>query len=197
VALEDILKALEEKAEARIETIYVGARQRAKEIHAESEKDVMRTRRLRLKKVDDQIHGEATGIIYSASLKSKNLLIKAQEETVDEAFMVARERLSLLSKTPEYSRILEVLLEECLDFFPEGEVLVEARADDISLVKKMMAHRKRQYRIAEKELEASGGLVVSSPGGQVVVSNTFESRLKRARDHLRLDISEALFGDEL
>jgi len=37
---------------------------------------------------------------------------------------------------------------------------------------------------------------VSSPDGQIVVSNTFDSRLERARDQLRLEISKALFGAE-
>jgi vacuolar-type H+-ATPase subunit E/Vma4 len=37
---------------------------------------------------------------------------------------------------------------------------------------------------------------VSSPDGLIVVSNTFESRLGKARDHLRLEISKALFGAE-
>lgn len=196
MALEDILKALEEKAEAREAAIESEAKQRGNEILAEVDKDAARTKRMRLKKVEDQIRSEATGIVYSAQLKAKNQLIKAQEETVDEAFKKAEQRLKDLGKQQDYPQVLEVLLDECLDFFPEGEVLVQVRPDDRDLLEKMLAGRGRSFRISDTPLAASGGLVVSSPDGQIVVSNTFESRLERARDHLRLEISKSLFGAE-
>ena len=196
MALEDILKALEEKAEAREAAIESEAKQRVNEILAEVDKDAARTKRMRLKKVEDQIRSEATGIVYSAQLKANNQLIKAQEETVDEAFKKAEQRLKDLGKQQDYPQVLEVLLDECLDFFPEGEVLVQVRPDDRDLLEKMLAGRGRSFRISDTPLAASGGLVVSSPDGQIVVSNTFESRLERARDHLRLEISKSLFGAE-
>lgn len=194
MALEDILKALEEKAEARVAAIESEAQQRASEILAEVDKDAARTKRMRLKKIDDQIRSEATGIVYSAQLKAKNQLIKAQEETVDEAFHKAELRLKDLDKQADYPQILEVLLDECLDFFPQGEVLVQVRPNDRGTLEKMLSDRGRSFRISDTPLAASGGLVVSSPDGQIVVSNTFDSRLERARDHLRLEISKTLFG---
>ena len=196
MALEDILKALEEKAEARVAAIESETGQRVTEILAEVEKDAARTKRMRLKKVEDQIRSEATGIVYSAQLKAKNQLIKAQEETVDEAFKKAEQRLKDLDKQQDYPQVLEVLLDECMDFFPEGEVLVQVRGNDRGLVEKALSERGRPYRISDTPLAASGGLVVSSADGQIVVSNTFESRLERARDHLRLEISKTLFGAE-
>jgi len=196
LALEDILKALEEKAEARVAAIESETEQRVSEILAEVEKDAARTKRMRLKKVEDKIRSEATGIVYSAQLKAKNQLIKAQEETVDEAFHKAEQRLKDLDKQADYPQILEVLLDECLDFFPEGEVLVQVRGSDKGLLEKMLSDRGRSFRISDTPLAASGGLVVSSSDGQIVVSNTFDSRLGRARDHLRLEISKTLFGTE-
>jgi len=194
LALEDILKALEEKAEARVAAIEVEAQQRVGEILAEVDKDAARTKRMRLKKIEDQIRSEATGIVYSAQLKAKNQLIKAQEETVDEAFHKAELRLKDLDKQADYPQILEVLLDECLDFFPQGEVLVQVRPNDRGTLEKMLSDRGRSFRISDTPLAASGGLVVSSADGLIVVSNTFDSRLEKARDHLRLEISKTLFG---
>jgi V/A-type H+/Na+-transporting ATPase subunit E len=194
LALEDILRALEDKAGARIEVIQTEAQQRVVEILSEVEKDAARTKRARLKKVEDAVRSEATAIVYSASLKAKNELIKAQEETVDEAFRLAEDRLSELYKDQRYPRILAVLLDEALEFF-EGEVILQVRPSDRELIEKLMVERQRQYRFSDAPLEASGGLVVSSPGGEVVVSNTFESRLEKARDKLRLAISTTLFEE--
>jgi V/A-type H+-transporting ATPase subunit E len=196
LALNDILKALEDKAEARIDAIAAEAEQRVVEILSEVEKEAARTRRMRIKKVEDQIKSEATGIIYSAQLKAKNVLIKAQEETVDEAFKAAEERLSKLNEQQDYAQVLEVLLDQCLEFFVESEVLVEARADDREHVERMLSARKIKYRISDTPLVTAGGVAVSSANGQIIVSNTFESRLEKARDHLRLEISKTLFGAE-
>ena len=194
MALEDILRALEEKAEVRIQAVQADSQQRVAEIMSEVERDAERTRRARLKKVEDAVRSESTAIIYSAQLKAKNELIKAQEETVDEAFRLAEQKLKELSREERYSKILVVLLNESLEFFEGSEVLIQVRPDDRGLVEKMMAEKQQPYRISDTPLEASGGLVVSSPGGEVVVSNTFESRLDRARDKLRLAISNTLFG---
>ncbi len=194
MAVEDILRALEEKASGRIEVIQSEAQQRVAEIMSEVEKDAARTKRARLKKVEDAVRSEATAIVYSASLKAKNELIKAQEETVDEAFRMAEARLADLHRDERYPRILAVLLDEALEFFT-GEVIVQARPTDRELVERLMAERQRQFRFSDTPLEASGGVVVSSPGGEVLVSNTFESRLEKARDKLRLAISRTLFEE--
>jgi V/A-type H+/Na+-transporting ATPase subunit E len=193
LALEDILRALEDKATVRVEAIQVEAEQRVVEITAEVEKDAARTRRVRMKKVEDAVRSESTAIVYSASLKAKNELIRAQEETVDEAFRLAEKRLAELNKDQSYPAILGTLLDEVLEFF-EGEAVLQVRPEDRSPVESMMADRQRQYRISETPLTASGGLVASSPNGEVTVSNTLESRLDRARDKLRLEISNTLFG---
>jgi vacuolar-type H+-ATPase subunit E/Vma4 len=195
LAIDDILRALEDNAEDHIEAIKQDTQQRVNEIISEVEKEASRTKRLRLKKMEDAIKSECTGIVYSASLKAKNELIKAQEETVNEAFRLAEQRLSDLHSNEEYPKVFELLLEECLEVF-NGEVVLRVRPDDKALVDRLMADRQVPYSISETPLEASGGLVASSPDGEVVVHNSFESRLSKAKEILRLDISNALFSSE-
>jgi V/A-type H+/Na+-transporting ATPase subunit E len=193
LALEDILRALEEKAEVRIQGIQAEAEQRVVEIISEVERDAEHTRRVRARKVEEAVRSESAAIVYSASLKAKNQLIKAQEETVDEAFRMAEQRLRELHKDESYPAILEILLDEVLEFF-EGEAILQVRPEDRSTVEGLMAERNLKYRISEVPLEASGGVIASAPDGDVIVYNTFESRLEKARDKLRLAISNTLFG---
>lgn len=193
MAIEDILRALEEKAEVNIEAIRSEADQRVKEVMADVESEAARTRRLRLKKVEDMINSEATSIIYSTSLKAKKMRIKAQEETVEEAFRIAEERLKDLHADQDYPLFFEVLLEECLEYI-SGEVVLQVRVDDRGLVDRIMPERQAPYRISDTPLDVSGGLIASSANGEVTVFNTFESRLEKARNKLRLEISNSLFG---
>lgn len=193
MAIEDILRALEEKAEVNIEAIKSEADQRVKEVMADVEIEAARTRRLRLKKVEDMINSEATSIIYSTSLKAKKLRIKAQEETVEEAFRIAEERLKGLHADRDYPLFFEAMLDECLEYI-SGEVIFQVRDDDRGLVDKVMPERQAPYRISDTPLDVSGGLIASSADGEVTVFNTFESRLEKARNKLRLEISNSLFG---
>lgn len=194
MALEDILRALEDKAEASIDDIKSEAQRRANEIKAEVETEAAKMRRARLKKIEDTVRSEATAIVYSAQLKAKKELIKAQEDTVEEAFRQAEKRVGSLGQEQDYPRILEALLDECLDYI-EGDVLLQARDDDRAVLEKIMAGKQVAYRFSDTPLEASGGLVASSVDGEIMVLNTFESRLDRAKDKLRLDISSVLFKD--
>lgn len=195
MALEDILSALEDKAQSRIQEIRADAEQRVNEIKSEVEREAARTKRMRLKKVEGAIKSEATAMVYSAQLKGKNRLIRAQEEAVEEAFVVAEERMARIHESPGYPEIFAVLLDECLEYFdPSIEVVLEVRGDDRALAEKLMAERGRPYRISEEALVATGGLVASSSDGMVSVRNSFESRLARAKEHLKLEISAALFG---
>jgi len=131
--------------------------------------------------------------VYSTSLKAKKELIKAQEETVEEAFRVAEERLKGFHADERYAGAFEVLLDECLEYI-SGEVVLQVRGDDRALVEKIMADRQTPYRVSDTPLDASGGLIASSADGEVTVLNTFESRLEKAWNKLRLEMSNSLFG---
>jgi len=193
LAVEDILRALEDKAANRIEVVKTEAQQRVNEIMGEAEKDAAHTRRMRLKKIENSIRSESTSIVYSASLEAKNELIRAQEEVVDEAFKLAGERLSDLRDRDDYPEVFEVLLDECLEYM-DGEILLQVRKDDRTLLEKLMADKKVPYRIAEAPLEASGGLIASSADGKVDIQNSFESRLSKAKEKMRLEVSNVLYG---
>lgn len=194
MALEDILKALEEKASSKLEAVHSEARQKVKEIKAEAEKEASRTRRMKLKKVEETIRSEATSIVYSASLKAKNEVIKAQEEVVEQVFAKAETRLKEIRQASDYPRVMEVLIQECLEYIP-GEVVLQVREDDRALVEKVMGEQGRPFRFADEPLKASGGVIVSSPNGSVTVFNSLEARLERAKSKLRLDVSDTLFKE--
>jgi len=192
VALEAILRALDLKATADAEAIEAKARKRVAEIESEVEREAARTRRQTLGKAEDKIRGEVNAIAYSASIKARNELIKAQEEAVGKAFEVAEKRLLSVSKGEGYPKILEALLDECLEYF-SGEVVLEVSAQDRERIEGLMARRQVPYRISDTPLDAAGGLNASTADGEIVVLNTLESRLEKARDKLKLVISNELF----
>lgn len=193
MALEDILKALDDKAETEMEVMKQEALLQAEDIRSKAGKEAGRARRARLKKVEDNIRSEATSYIYAASLKAKNQLISAQEEVVDEAFELAGERLSAIRSTDRYPGILAQLIEQCIEYI-DGEIILQVRADDRALVENVIADKQVPFRILDEPLESFGGVVARSTDGAIVVDNTFEQRMERAKERLRLEIARVLFG---
>jgi vacuolar-type H+-ATPase subunit E/Vma4 len=194
VALEDILKALEDKVSSSLEAVQEEAEQKASEIKAEAEKDASRTRRMKLKKVEEAIRSEATSIVYSASLKAKNEVIKAQEEVVEDVFANASKRLSEIRDGADYPKVMKVLISQCFEFI-DGEAVLQVRQDDRAITEQVMGANGKPFRFADKPLEASGGVIASSADGSITVSNSLETRLERARSKLRLDVSDTLFKE--
>ncbi|MDD5748741.1 MAG: V-type ATP synthase subunit E [Actinomycetota bacterium] len=192
--LEDILRALEERAEKKIEQVKSEAEQRAREIKAEAEKEVSHTRSIRLKKLEGAVRSEATALIYSAKLRAKNITIEAQNEIVEEAFRIVGERLSRVHSDASYSRVFESLLDEALEFTDSSEVVVACRDDDRELASSLLEKRSISSGFAEP-LNTLGGLRVSSGDGSIPVDNTLESRLERAKEKMRLEVANALFHD--
>ncbi|MBN2169563.1 MAG: V-type ATP synthase subunit E [Actinobacteria bacterium] len=193
MALEDILRALDKKAEAEVKVIQESALQRVDEIKSEVELSVSRARRLKLKKLEESVRSDCAALLYSASLKAKNNVIKAQENVVDTAFKIAEERLQEINKDASYPKVLEALLDGCLEYIEE-DVVIEARPEDRELVEKMMASKGLAFKFLETPLEVSGGLVAKTTDDEIIVMNTFESRMDRAKESLKLDISNTLFG---
>lgn len=192
MALEDILRALDKKAEAEITAILDGAQHRVDEIKSEIEQSAARARRLKLKKIEDSIRSEAAAVVYSASLKAKNSVIEAEKDVVDSAFNAAEKKLHEISKEESYPKILEVLIDGCLEYL-KGDVVIQTRPQDRELIEKIMASKGINFKFSDTPLEASGGLIAQSPNGDIVVYNTFESRMDRARESLKLEISKTLF----
>lgn len=193
MALEDILKALDEKADKQIQLIAIDSQKRVDEITTEISVEADRRKQGRIRKVTEAARSEATAILYSAQLRAKNEVIRAQEKSVGEAFRLAEERLGGLAGEKRYPKVLNALLEQALDFFDGGEVVIQTREKDRGAIEKAMTRIGTPFTISDLPLEAHGGVVVSSPDGRIVVSNTFESRLIRAQDRLRMEVSKVLF----
>lgn len=193
MALDEILAALDEKARRRIDDMRAEAEKEAERIIAEARREAEEAKRLKLARLKESLRSESAGVVYKATLKAKDKLIRAQEEVVDEAFRRAEERLKKIHDNPEYADIFSFLLDECLELV-EGEIIISVREDDEEIARRLLDERGKAYRLAESPLGVSGGVEARSPEGDIVILNTFESRMDRAKETLRLEIAKALFG---
>lgn len=194
MAVEDILLALDEQCREECRAIHERARREAEEILEKARREAEEMRRARLKRAKSEAESETISILYSARMKARNAVIQAKEEMVDEALREAEKRLGDLRSREDYPRVMEGWLGEGLSRLG-GKVVVHVDPRDADLAASLLDKAGVEYEVVP-DIECLGGAVISDADARVKVINTAEERLNRAREKLRMQVSEILFGEE-
>jgi len=162
-------------------------------------------------------------IAYSNELNQSRLrVLKAKEEGVQKLLTDAHKKLhSTVTQNPEnYKRILHQLIVQSLIKLNETKLKVLCRREDISLVNSAISSAAAEYKAktghtVELEIDkitylppspasgslegdfCSGGVVLATPDGRIICSNTLDARLKMAYDQLLPEIRTTLYGASL
>lgn len=192
MALEDILKALEEESKTECVDIVARSKQSAKRIVAEAKEDAKRVKEDEIAKATSGLGGERAKVINAARLTVKKEVIRAKEEVIQEVFNEVESRLKKLRDSSDYPHIFESLAVETLEGI-EGKVKVEVDKKDIPLAKSILEKKGLDY-----SLDASptflAGIKITTDDGRITITNTFDSRLEKAHQFLKSEITNVLFG---
>ncbi len=194
MSIEDIILALDEQCRSECQAIFQEAHRQAEEIVRRAEAEAEEIRRSKREKVIAAAESEAAAMLYSARLRAKNLAVEIKESVLEDVFKKAAEEAGKLRERGDYQRIFTALLEEALAVLGEGGVLhVDPR--DREVAEKAIKATGNDGRMGIKEdLNCLGGLVVSDKEGRINIVNTFDERLRRARERLKLEVTGILFG---
>lgn len=194
MSIEDILQALDDQCREECQEIFKRAEEEAKKILDKAQGDADDIRKARVTKVRAEAESESTSILYSARLRSKNTMISAKEQIAEKAMAKAEERLQDLRSRTDYAAILEGLIGEGLTRIG-GRVSVHVDPADKELAESLLEKMGIDYAL-KNDIHAIGGAVISDEDGKVMIINTVEERLNRAREKLRMQVSGILFGEE-
>ena len=194
MSLEDILLALDEECREECQAIFNRSQKDAKELVQKAQTEADEIREARLGRVKTEAESEASSIIYSAHLKAKNSVIRAREEAAERALEKAEHKLGDLRSRDDYPSILEGLIREGISIVA-GKAIVHVDARDRDTAAALLDQTGVEYELAS-DIETIGGAVISGGEEKVKVINTVEERLNRARDKLRMQVYEILFGEE-
>jgi V/A-type H+-transporting ATPase subunit E len=194
MSIEDILQALDDQCREECQEIFNRAQAEAKHILDRAQEEAAEIREARLNKVRAEARSEATSILYSARLKSKNEIIRAKEKVVEKALEEAEKRLVDLRNHEGYPAILTDLVQEGISRV-SGKVHVHVDPADKKLAESILRDLGLEHEILA-DIQTIGGAIVSDVDGRVMIINTIEERLNRAREKLRLEVSGILFEEE-
>ncbi len=179
MALADILRAMDTAAAEEATRLLDTARTEADTLltNAQRDADDMRGRLRR--------ESEATAIAARARLQAEaqmRIVVRRAElrsAAIEGTLAATRTRLEEVRSSPDYPRVLRVLLAEALDgFHPDEELVVRVDSRDLQLLAVRPTLR------LDSSLCTLGGVVVEGDQGRVIVDNTIERRLERAREQL-------------
>lgn len=126
--------------------------------------------------------------------KNRLQLLQAKNEVFDEAFRRASGELGRMRERPEYREFMRRAIQEALEELEGEAVVVHASPLDAPLCRELLKEMGRNCELST-DLESWGGVIATSADQKYIVTNTIESRLRRARELLRPRIFRILFGE--
>ena len=191
MGLEDILRAMEAESALEREGILAEAQAMVDRILSQAREEAEARRRQRLEAELRTVRAEQARLLNDARLASLKQLSVARDDLIDAAFQQAAKRLERLRGSPLYREVLRRLLEETASQLGPGRVVVKVDPADARLAEELVESLGLDA-VVEPTLHCSGGLEASDAEGRIVVRNTFESRLQRAREVLRPELTAAV-----
>jgi V/A-type H+-transporting ATPase subunit E len=193
VAYEDLLKSVEESAHEKEQELRNREAAAVEEIKGRAKKQAGAIRQAHLEEANKSITTERNKLLYLTKAENKELLIKTRETAFERAFAESEARLDALRSEPDYPAVFENLIKEATGSLQDEAFVVHIDPRDEALCKKILAALRLSPEI-HADITTAGGVVASLPDNSVVISNTVESRLLRAKELRRKEIHAILNG---
>ena len=206
-SVEKICGQIREDGDREIASILEKARSTAADIlgKAESKCDEATARIMRDAK--ERGETESRRLLSSVNIEVRRTKLKAREEVVGVITKKVQEELSGMRSSAEYPDILTRLVVEAVRGLEGKSFVVYVDKKDLKLLKEKIFPRVREIMAGESapvsslqarplEKSSAGGARVGHPGGNVIYDNTFEARMFRYRDEIRMAIFDVVFYPE-
>jgi vacuolar-type H+-ATPase subunit E/Vma4 len=194
MAYENLLKSVEESAQERERELREKAGSAVQAISEDTKDQAAAIQQSLLAEAKKAVAIEKNKHIYLTKNENKEKLIKTKETIFSKAFGDAEQRLSHLRNDPKYPAIFNKLAREAIGALEGEKFRIHIDKRDEQLIKRILSDMNLTGEVIA-DLPCSGGLVVSSQNESVKISNTFESRLERAKERKKLEVYAVMYGD--
>lgn len=192
MALDDILRAIEEEADTEIRRIDLEAERRIRVEMGRAETMAAEVRADELRKRESAVAEETRRILTGARVEADRQNRETREQIYQRLLARVRSRLGEVTESARYSQVLPLLFDECRRVLPDARS-VRVRAEDADRATALAIESGLSDVEVDAGLSTMGGLEMATADGRRVL-NTFEDRLAKADPHLRLLTSDVLPG---
>jgi vacuolar-type H+-ATPase subunit E/Vma4 len=206
-SVEKICGQIREDGEREIASILEKARSTAAGIRskAESKRDEV-TGKI-LNEAKERGETESRRLLSSVNIEVRRAKLRAREEVVGVITKKVQDLLEGIRGSDEYPQILTELVIEAIIGLEGKSFVVYVDKKDLELLEKAVFPRVKEKMKEESspvsslqarplDKSSAGGARVGHPGGKVIYDNTFEARMFRYRDDIRMTIFDEVFYKE-
>ncbi|MCW4031742.1 MAG: V-type ATP synthase subunit E family protein [Candidatus Bathyarchaeota archaeon] len=155
-----------------------------------------------LKKAESEAELNKLNTIANSKIKANWVILSKKETWIDKVLKEAKNQLKILTKSEKYLPILEKLITEAGVILGGKELYVSLNNQDSALPLKLddIAQKitdrtgfETKLRLSKEKPEVTGGAIVRTANGKVIMDNTFDDILLRREEELRSEIAKILF----
>ncbi len=127
-------------------------------------------------------------IIGSSDLESRNKQLKMMDDSVQNVFAKALEKIKKIKRDDKYSKLINTLLEEATETLGTKDVTVYTNSADKKIVNSLLSKFPGK-KLASETIECLGGIEIKSKDGSMSFNNTIDARLDRMKPLIRKEIA--------
>ncbi len=206
-SVENICRQIREDGDRDIASILDKARRTAADILSKAEAVRDEATEKIMRDAKEKGETESRRLLSGVNIEVRRTKLKAREEVVGVITKKVQEELSGIRESADYPDILTRLVVEAIQGLEGKSFIIYVDKRDLAMLEEKVFPRVKETMAAEsspvsslqaRQLEKSsaGGARVGHPGGKVIYDNTFEARLFRYRDDIRMTIFDEVFYSE-
>lgn len=189
-----LIQAIENGAEEKLQEIRDSKDREIRDIRGRAEAESVNLRKDLLAETKRKIDVENNKRVYAAREQSKNKLIGARLEACLSVYQEAAAKLSSIRSSPSYEAFYKAVLSEITESLASDKIHLHIDKKDEVLCRQLLKGTGKEVDIVT-DLSTMGGLNGSTPDGKVIIRNTIEDRLARAKERMNVAVFSGLYGD--
>jgi V/A-type H+-transporting ATPase subunit E len=190
-----LIQAIEDGAEEKIRDIRDSKDREIREIQERTETESSNLRKDLLAETNRRIDVEKNKKIYSAREQAKDYLTRARQDAYLQVFQEADMRLSSLRASPAYETFFKAVMTEIIESLDSEKIRFHVDKQDEPLCRQLIKDTGKEFDIVT-DISTKGGLNGSILDGKMIIRNTIEDRLARAKERMKVVVFSGLYGDQ-
>jgi len=191
---EDLISAVKAGAQERIKEIQERAQAEALKIRKDAEERTQSTRSAYLEEAARGVKLEKSKFISKAGAEKRMALARVKDDLFQKVFTRAAQQMASARNNPAYRESFKNMVREAMEELAGQEVTVHIDPRDEPLCREILKEIQRNCGVVT-DLTTLGGLNATTADERLMVFNTIESRLQRAKELMKSEVMSALYGD--
>jgi vacuolar-type H+-ATPase subunit E/Vma4 len=191
---EDLISAVKASADERIKEIRDRATAEAQKIRKDAEERAQGIRSGYLEEAARSVRLEKSKLIAKVGAEKRMALARAKDDLFQQVFAATAQRLASARNHQGYRDSFRKMVREAVEELAGEEVTVHVDPRDEPLLGEALKGLQRNCKVVT-DLTTLGGVNAMTADERLMVFNTIESRLERAKEVMKPEIISILYGD--